>query len=85
VDEVALYDALTRGSTITGAALDVHEREGEGTISPLGELPNVVLTPHIGAMAVDSQRLIGERVTELLNAYQQGRLEEEMRDGEHVS
>jgi phosphoglycerate dehydrogenase-like enzyme len=84
VDEAALYDALTQGSTIAGAALDVHEKEGEGTVSPLAELDNVVLTPHIGAMAVDSQRLIGERVMEILSAYHQGRLEEEMRDGEHV-
>jgi phosphoglycerate dehydrogenase-like enzyme len=62
----------------------VHEREGEGTISPLAELSNVVLTPHIGAMALDSQRLIGERVTEILSAYNTGRLEEETKDGELV-
>jgi phosphoglycerate dehydrogenase-like enzyme len=84
VDEAALYDALTEGSTLIGAALDVHEREGEGTISPLAELANVVLTPHIGAMALDSQRLIGERVTEILSAYNTGRLEEETKDGELV-
>ena len=84
VDEKALYDSLTTGSTVSGAALDVHESEGEGTISPLAELSNVVLTPHIGAMALDSQRLIGERVVELIDAYEQGRLDEEVRDGEHV-
>ncbi|MEP6665794.1 MAG: NAD(P)-dependent oxidoreductase [Nocardioidaceae bacterium] len=84
VDEAALYDALTAGTTVSGAALDVHEREGEGTVSPFAELPNVVLTPHIGAMALDSQRLIGERVMDLLQAFHQGRLDEEIRDGEHV-
>jgi D-3-phosphoglycerate dehydrogenase / 2-oxoglutarate reductase len=84
VDEAALYRALVEGQTVAGAALDVHEVEGEGTISPFASLDNVVLTPHIGAMASDSQRLIGVRVVELLDAYSQGHLDEEVRDGEHV-
>ncbi|MGH3944081.1 MAG: NAD(P)-dependent oxidoreductase, partial [Pseudonocardiaceae bacterium] len=78
VDEAALYPELTEGDRLVGAALDVHEREGEGTRSPFADLPNVVLTPHIGAMALDSQRLIGQRVVELVSAYQQGRLLEEL-------
>jgi D-3-phosphoglycerate dehydrogenase / 2-oxoglutarate reductase len=84
VDEAALYDALSSGSTLAGAALDVHEVEGEGTVSRLAELDNVVLTPHIGAMALDSQRLIGDRVIQLLDAYQRGCLDAEVRGGEHV-
>jgi phosphoglycerate dehydrogenase-like enzyme len=84
VDEAALLDALTQGDTVAGAALDVHEIEGEGTRSRFAEMDNVVLTPHIGAMAVDSQRLIGERIVELVQAYDNGKLDEEIRDGEHV-
>lgn len=84
VEEKALYQALVAGDTVAGAALDVHETEGEGTVSPLAELSNVVLTPHIGAMASDSQRLIGERVVELIDAFDAGRLEREVRDGECV-
>ncbi len=84
VDEHALYQALTEGGTVAGAALDVHEREGEGVISPFAQLPNVVLTPHIGAMASDSQRLIGDRVVELMQAFGDGRLDLEVRDSEHV-
>jgi D-3-phosphoglycerate dehydrogenase / 2-oxoglutarate reductase len=76
VDEKALYVELTQGGRVLGAALDVHEAEGEGVVSALAELPNVVLTPHIGAMAWDSQRLIGERVVELLGAHERGCLEE---------
>lgn len=84
VDEPALYRALIEGATVAGAALDVHEREGEGTVSQFAELPNVVLTPHIGAMALDSQRLIGERVLQLIAAFSEGRLDPEVRHDEHV-
>jgi phosphoglycerate dehydrogenase-like enzyme len=84
VDERALYEALTADERLLGAALDVHEAEGEGTISPLGALPNVVLTPHIGAMAWDAQRLIGERVVELLRAHERGSLNELLTPDERV-
>ena len=85
VDERALYTELTEGDRVLGAALDVHELEGEGVISPLTGLPNVVLTPHIGAMAWDSQRLIGERVVELLGAHERGSLEELLTPDEVVA
>lgn len=63
VDEAALREALVEGR-LAGAALDVHEHEGEGNISPLADLRNVVLTPHIGAGAVDTQRQIGDIIVE---------------------
>ncbi|MFE4799126.1 NAD(P)-dependent oxidoreductase [Streptomyces sp. NPDC056708] len=56
VNENDLYDALTRRH-IAGAAIDVLAIEREP--SRLSELDNVVLTPHIGAMSVDSQTRIG--------------------------
>jgi D-3-phosphoglycerate dehydrogenase / 2-oxoglutarate reductase len=84
VDEEALYHALTDGGNLAGAALDVHEQEGEGTISRFAELPNVVLSPHIGAMAIDVQREIGRRLIELVDAFGAGRLDEETHDGELV-
>ncbi len=68
VDEAALYRALSADGGVAGAGMDVHECEGEGVISPLAMLPNVVLTPHIGAMAIDAQRQIGERVIEIVEA-----------------
>jgi len=68
VDEIALFDALTSGH-LRGAAMDVHAKEGEGLISVLAELPNVILTPHIGAMTVDSQRAVGERVIEIVRQH----------------
>lgn len=68
VDEAALHDALQKGE-LAGAALDVHQTEGENNISPLADLPNVVLTPHIGAMTVDSQREIGRRIISTIDAF----------------
>ena len=46
VEEVALIEALRTG-TIAGAALDVFEREPLARSSPLWELDNVILTPHV--------------------------------------
>jgi len=83
VDESALRDALLDGH-VRGAGLDVHAREGEGTHSPLEDLPNVVLTPHIGAMAIDSQREIGERIIHLLDAFVSGRIDAEAATEETV-
>lgn len=70
VDENALFHALTEGGRLAGAALDVHEQEGEGKFSPLVELPNVILTPHIGAMTIDSQKEIGIRVIDAIKLFE---------------
>ena len=84
VDEEALFHELTEGKRLGGAALDVHEKEGEGTMSPFTDLPNVVLTPHIGAMAIDSQQEIGRRLLELVASFAEDRLDAAARDGELV-
>lgn len=85
VDEEALRDELLDPARLRGAGLDVHAREGEGTHSLLADLPNVVLTPHIGAMAIDSQRQIGERIIRLLDAFTAGRIDAEAARGEAVA
>ncbi len=71
VDEAALRDALLDGH-IRGAALDVHANEGEGMISPLADLTNVILTPHIGATTIDTQRMIGQRIVEAVELFLRG-------------
>jgi D-3-phosphoglycerate dehydrogenase / 2-oxoglutarate reductase len=81
VDEDAVLDAL-RDGRLSGVALDVHEREGDGIVSPLAALPNVVLTPHIGGMAMESQEMIGQRAAQLIDAYLQGCLDDESTDEE---
>ena len=68
VDEQALYDALLSGH-LRAAALDVHEAEGEGKISPLAGFKNVLLTPHIGAGTFDSQLEIGEIALNKINEF----------------
>jgi D-3-phosphoglycerate dehydrogenase / 2-oxoglutarate reductase len=68
VDELAVRDALLEGH-LAGAGLDVHAHEGEGMSSPLADLPNVVLTPHIGAGTHEAQLAIGERIVELVEGF----------------
>jgi D-3-phosphoglycerate dehydrogenase len=64
IDEEALVNALEK-SKIAGACLDVYEREPPKD-GPLFKLPNVVLTPHIGASTVEAQReaslIIAEKI-----------------------
>jgi D-3-phosphoglycerate dehydrogenase / 2-oxoglutarate reductase len=57
VDETALYNALKEG-TIAGAALDVFAEEPT-THSPIFTLPNVVVTPHLGASTAEAQDRAG--------------------------
>ena len=79
VDEKDLLEELTKGNRIRGAALDVHENEGEGKISPFVSLPNVILTPHIGAQTIDSQREIGDDVLETVQMFEEKlRVQEEI-------
>lgn len=54
VDENALYEAL-RNKTIAGAAIDVFEKEPIDTSSPLINLDNIVLTPHIASASVETR------------------------------
>jgi D-3-phosphoglycerate dehydrogenase len=60
VDEAALAAALTEGR-VAGTALDVYARE-PCTDSPLFALPNVVVTPHLGASTHEAQEKAGVQV-----------------------
>ncbi len=53
IDEKALYDAIKSGK-VAGAALDVFEEEPP-LQSPLLDLDQVIVTPHLGASTVEAQ------------------------------
>jgi D-3-phosphoglycerate dehydrogenase / 2-oxoglutarate reductase len=72
VDLCALGDAIRSGH-ISGAAVDVFPEEPEKTGDPftceLQNLPNVILTPHIGGSTEEAQANIGLDVTSKLIKY----------------
>ena len=62
IDEEALADAI-RSGRIGGAAIDVFASEPT-TSSPLFELPQVVVTPHLGASTTEAQDKAGDTIAE---------------------
>lgn len=66
VDLEALAQAVKTGK-VKGAAVDVFPYEpkanGEQLVTPLQNLPNVILTPHIGGSTEEAQRNIAEFVS----------------------
>lgn len=76
VDLDALRNAITDGN-ISGAAIDVFpwepEKNGDRFQTPLQDLPNVILTPHIGGSTEEAQQNIGEDVSvKLFNYLEKG-------------
>ncbi|MGZ8517152.1 MAG: phosphoglycerate dehydrogenase [Chitinophagaceae bacterium] len=76
VDLEALRKAITEGH-LGGAAIDVFpwepEKNGDRFQTPLQDLPNVILTPHIGGSTEEAQQNIGEDVSvKLFNYLEKG-------------
>lgn len=72
VDLEALRKEILEGN-ISGAAVDVYpwepEKNGDHFQTPLQDLPNVILTPHIGGSTEEAQQNIGEDVSIKLYNY----------------
>jgi D-3-phosphoglycerate dehydrogenase len=67
IDEAALYESLV-SKHLAGAALDVFLEE-PCTDSPLFKLPNVVVSPHLGAATNEAQFNVAVEAAELMSDF----------------
>lgn len=68
IHEKDLYDAIVAGQ-VAGAALDVYETEPLPKEFPLRDLPQVIMTPHLGASTEEAQENVGIEVAEAITDY----------------
>lgn len=71
IDEQALIRAL-QGGWIAGAGLDVTVEEPLSKNSPLWDMPNVILTPHMSGLTDQYSMRLTEVFTENLHRYRAG-------------
>jgi len=77
VDQDALVEHLTQGN-IAGAALDVFTVQPLPEQSPLYEMENVLLSPHMAGITDDSLRAVGISVVRQVRQLLQGELPEHL-------
>ena len=71
VDEPVMIEALKNG-VIAGAGLDTFEQEPLPEDSPLWDLPNVLITPHVTPQLPDREQRMLSYVYQNLKAYREG-------------
>src|SRR5262249_58935438 len=74
VDEAALIDCL-REKRIAGAALDVFATRPLPVSSPLWDMPNVVITPHVGGYVAEYEDYVMPIVIDNMRHFLAGRRE----------
>ncbi len=72
VDEAALIRALQQG-TLAGAGLDVFEQEPVPAGSPLYDMENVIMTPHVAGLSARYSERLTQLFAENLARYVAGR------------
>jgi D-3-phosphoglycerate dehydrogenase len=72
VDEKAIIQALKEG-LISGAGLDVLEKEPPDPLNPLLKMENVIITPHMSFYSVESISELKRRTAESISAVLSGR------------
>ena len=78
VDEAALVTAV-RQRTIAGAGLDVYDEEPLPLDHPLRNLPNTVITPHLGYVTEEGYRIFYGQALEDVKAWLAGKPVREIR------
>ena len=68
IDEVALAAALT-AKRVGGAALDVFDDEPLKAGSPLTDCPNLILTPHIAGVTIESNTRVSSMIAHRVAAF----------------
>lgn len=68
VDEAALAQALREGR-LAGAALDVFQEEPLPAGSPLADVPNLILTPHVGGLTREANQRVSSMVAERVSRF----------------
>lgn len=68
INETDLVAGIKSGK-VAGAALDVYETEPLPKDSPLRGLPQLVMTPHLGASTKEAQESVGVEVAESITDY----------------
>jgi D-3-phosphoglycerate dehydrogenase len=68
INEADLLAALQSGK-VAGAALDVYETEPLPKDSPLRALPQLIMTPHLGASTEEAQENVGIEIAEAIAAF----------------
>ncbi|MCC6729601.1 MAG: phosphoglycerate dehydrogenase [Chthonomonadales bacterium] len=72
IDEVALAEAI-RGGHVAAAAFDVFSQEPPAPANPLLGLPNVIVTPHLGASTEEAQVNVAVDIAEQIGDVLRGR------------